>query len=158
MQLSGKDGMLFAFSLSTGFVIIIISINITVASVIDRGSRVSPAHAFNISGQEVGYVVSHSGYDFYNTYANYRFNTNSSLTLTGITSNVIEIIFEKFELETSPSCRDYLLITTLEKICQRPDDDLVVYLNGETTEITFNFVTNAYPSKNGFWLQYKRKC
>ena len=128
------------------------------ASVIDRGSRASPTNSLDISGQQVGYVVSHAGYDFYNAYANYRFNTNSSLTLTGITSNVIEIIFEKFELETSPSCPDYLLITTLEKICQLPDEGLVVHLNRETTEITFNFVADFRISKKGFWLQYRSKC
>ena len=144
--------------LSTGFVIIIIVINIVVASVIDRGSGVPSTNMFSVSGQEVGYVVSHSGYDFYNTFKNYRFNTNSSLTLTGITSKVIEIKFEEFELETSPSCRDYLLITTLEKICQRPDDDLVVYLKEKAKEVTFNFVTNDEVTKNGFWLQYRSKC
>ena len=144
--------------LSTGFVIIIIAINIVVASVIDRGSRVPSTHTLNISGQEVGYVVSHADYDFYNTFANYRLSTNSSLTLTGITSKVIEIRFEKFKLETLPSCPDYVLITTLEKICQLPEVDIVVYLNGTTTEITFNLVTNVAVSKNEFWLQFKSKC
>ena len=70
---------------------------------------------------------------------------------------MIEIKFEEFELET-PTCPDYLLITTLEKICQRPDDDIVVHLNRETTEITFNFVADFRISKNGFWLQYRSKC
>ena len=144
--------------LSTGFVIIIIAINIVVASVIDRGSRVPSTHTLNISGQEVGYVVSHADYDFYNTFANYRLSTNSSLTLTGIESNVIEIKFEEFKLETSPSCPDYLLVTTLEKICQRPEDDLVVYLKEKAKEVTFNFVTNDEVTKNGFWLQYRSKC
>ena len=128
--------------------------NLLVASVIDRGSGVPSTHTLDISGQQVGYVVSHSGYD---TLANYRLSTNSSLTLTGITSNVIEIKFEEFEFETSPSCPDYLLITTLDKICQRPDDDLVVHLNRETTEITFNFVTNVATPKSGFWLKYWSK-
>ena len=125
------------------------------ASVIDKESGVPSTNKMNISGQEVGYVASHAGYD---TFANYSSNTNSSLTLTGITSNLIEIKFEEFELDTSPSCPDYLLITTLDKICQRPEDDLVVHLNRETTEITFNFVSNSEVSKNGFWLQYKSEC
>ena len=71
---------------------------------------------------------------------------------------MIEIKFEEFELDTSPSCPDYLLITSLEKICQLREDDLVVHLNRETTEITFNFVADFGISKSGFWLQYKSKC
>ena len=72
---------------------------------------------------------------------------------------MIEIKFEEFELETSPSCPDYLLITSLEKICQLPEDGLVVHLNRETTtEITFNFVADFTISRNGFWLQYISKC
>ena len=71
---------------------------------------------------------------------------------------MIEIKFEEFELETSPSCSDYLLITTLEKICQRPEKNITVYLNNTQAEITFNFVTNGVMTKNGFWLQYRSKC
>ena len=68
----------------------------------------------------------------------------------------MEIQFQFFELEgeVNGECVDYVLISTLDKICEIETGAYVVELS-DSSHIDFKFVTNSKTGKEGFWLRYK---
>ena len=110
----------------------------------------------NISGQDYGYIVSHDRYGRYK----YQSKINSSLTLTDLNTNKVEIVFQNFTLQKKQNgvCLDYLLISGLNKICEPPASNIVVDLNSSVNQITFSFFTDGRQRADGFWLSYKGRC
>jgi len=84
----------------------------SVASVIDIGELI-PSHTVDTKGQYSGFVVSHSNYIYghHSVSEFYRGSINSTLTLTNLDSNTVEIFFDSLDLDFSnSSCLDHLNI------------------------------------------------
>ena len=129
---------------------------ILVATPISRAAIKKLHRTLNVSGQNYGYIVSH---DRYGT-SSYPSNINSSLTLTGLQSNKVELIFQNFTLQKKQNgiCLDYLLISGINKICEPPASNIVVDLGSSVNQITFSFFTDGRQRAAGFWLSYRGRC
>ena len=115
---------------------------------------ISSTHqVMNISGKEYGYIVSHLQYKLHG----YYIAQNNSLTLTGLDFRRVEVVLEHIDVykDSAGSCVDYLLISTLDKICGSTPMSFYVDLSPSVNEITFVFRTTTAQSKKGFWLTYK---
>ena len=108
----------------------------------------------NVSKMEYGYIVSHANYGV----ADYFPGQNNSLTLTGLYSGRVEIVLEQIDVykDDAGNCVDYLLISTLDKICGSTPMSFYVNLSSSVNEITLIFkTTTAQSTHKGFWLSYK---
>ncbi|KAF6016846.1 hypothetical protein EB796_024848 [Bugula neritina] len=137
----------------------------TVASVIDIGELI-PSHTVDTKGQYSGFVVSHSNYIYghHSVSEFYRGSINSTLTLTNLDSNTVEIFFDSLDLDFSnSSCLDHLNIRHGEQVTKVCGDmqSTVRYLDNwvpfTTTnkEISFQLVTSSTQHSDGFRFQYR---
>ena len=118
---------------------------------------ISSTHkVMNISGKEYGYIVSHLQYELYG----YYLSQNNSLTLTGLDFKRVEIVLEQIDVynDSAGSCVDYLLISTLDKICGSTPSSLYINSKPLVSEITFIFKTTSEQHGKGFWLSYRGIC
>ena len=134
---------LFAFTLS-----------VIVARIVDVGSRdrTEGQTTIDIDGHYHGYITSHLYFGIFN-YHNQR---NWSLTLTDLRSYEIEIEFEFFTLQkpTDGHCTDYLIMSTMEKLCNQQSGKMLLNLY-PSTNVTFNLITDDKKSSKGFWIKYR---
>ena len=127
-----------------------------VAKAIDAGTEQQEnGHGtVGIGSKQSGYIVSHLKYGqeaYWNSH-------NWTLTLTGFQSNMVEIVFEQFDLESplDTKCYDYLLIQYLNMICTVPNNkSITIELDPSTDNITLTFYTNISKKRKGFWLFYE---
>ena len=125
------------------------------AGVIDSGKgKQSKGHNIIDTGSEqYGYIVSHQRYGD----RNYWTHRNWTLTLTGLQSNMVKIVFEQFDLESYlETCYDYLLIQYLHMICTVPNNkSITIELDPSTDNLTLTFYSDGSNARKGFWLVYK---
>ena len=120
---------------------------------IDVGTQPTGHRTLDIDGEDYGYIVSHLNYgsgDYWNS-------RNWTLSLTDFQSTNVEINFEKFNVEEmrNGQCKDYLLIDSLYKFCEKPANPITVNVNISTNQISFTFITNSVDNGGGFWLLYR---